>query len=182
MHTLTYLSKIAPALDKINSLSGELHGLLSGVSMSLEQCTIYQPAHFMLAELVPKSILDVYKGDSLRFLDIRILWTADAIWEFYNQDKKRNVYINDWSWNGKFDSRGFRPASDPDGAAMSQHRYGRAIDFIIPDVPSDKIRKDILANLGHPAFRFITEMETDTPHVHVSCAITGMKTIRLIKP
>ena len=80
----------------------------------------YTPKHFKVYELVPESIYKKFGDSALRFFDDRILITADRIREKYGK-----MVCNNWFWGGEYDSRGFRPPDDKDGAELSAHKRAK---------------------------------------------------------
>lgn len=113
-------------------------------------------------EFVPESIYENYGEKSLWFIDDRMLITADQLREKYGK-----MIINNWYWDGQFDSRGFRPPGDPEGADLSQHRFGRALDIDFKEEDVDKVRQDILNNKGQ--YPFVHAVELDVSWLHIDC-------------
>ena len=121
---------------------------------------IYKCEHFHLVELLPKIFYNEniakYK-DNLWFLfDLRALITLDRLRKRYGK-----TYMNDWKWGGNNDSKGFRPPEDPEGAKLSQHRFGRAADPKFESVTADEAREDLKKNPNDPVFEYITAVEDD---------------------
>lgn len=128
----------------------------------------YEPKHYGVYELVPRSVYDEFHAQSLLFLDPRIIKAADLVREFFSVP----CFINDWYWSngdGGWQNRGFRTGFSPVGATYSQHKFGRALDIHVSGFVGTKVRKQILDN--EPYFEgLITRMETDVPHLHIDCA------------
>lgn len=135
----------------------------------------YKPTYFKPYELVPKKVYLDWGLQSLRFLDDRILKTGDRLRERYG-----TAIINDWHWSGDYDSRGFRLPNDPDGARLSAHKRGQALDIIFNKVRAQKVRQDILDNPGDPDFEYITLLETNISWLHISCE--NVERIQIIDP
>lgn len=127
---------------------------------------MYKPENFKLYELVPKALYEAYHGsDILWYLfDDRILLAGDLISMKYGP-----CIANDWYWGGQYQWRGFRTADCPEGALLSQHKFGRAEDLIPQDVTAEEIRRDILA--GKVASGLITCIEADVIHLHIDCRV-----------
>lgn len=123
---------------------------------------MYKPEYFKAYELVPKKIYNQYGEKSLWFLDNRILIAADDLRRKYGK-----ATINDWYWGGNYDSRGFRPPQDQDGANLSQHRFGRALDIVFESGDVYEIREDILDKPNK--FPFINAVELDISWLHIDC-------------
>jgi hypothetical protein len=147
-------------------ITGEGHGLLTSLNASLafEQC-IYKPIHFQVKELVSPSVYAQRGESALELLDSRIVWTFDALREYFNVP----MIIN----NGKdYTQCGFRNDSEV-GAVYSQHRYGRAGDLHCK-LNYDTMRKEIIAKWKtEQAFRFITAIELNVNWLHIDCRNTN---------
>ena len=96
-----------------------------------------QMTAFELKEFVPKSILDRFGNNSLWFLDPRIIAVSHGIRNFFGAAMTINTDI--------MQGRGFRMPDSP-GAPLSQHKFGRAIDFNIKGKTSDEVYNEILTN------------------------------------
>jgi hypothetical protein len=140
----------------------------------------YTPVFFATQELVPPSVYEALGESALLVMDDRILKTADTIRDFF----KAPVIINDWIWNPDEDRQrtlsGFRPCDTKLGAKYSQHKFGRAIDCLIPDLDIEDVREAILSN--RDAFPYITAMELVVPWLHVDCRTSSRDDIILFKP
>jgi hypothetical protein len=125
----------------------------------------YKPSHFKGYELVNKEVYNKWGEDCIFLFDPKILYSIDNIREYFN----KSVHINDWYWNGQFKDRGLRQDDSTTGVTYSQHKYGRAIDFVIDEINSDDIRKVIIDNKFDDRFSLITALETDIFWVHIDC-------------
>jgi hypothetical protein len=84
---------------------------------------MYVPHRFDKEELFPRAIIQK-RGEAVwELMDNRLLITLDCL-----SDDFGPMWCNNWAIGGKLDSCGWRPGDDPDGAILSQHRYGRAAD------------------------------------------------------
>ena len=128
----------------------------------------YRPKNFQTKELVDPDTYRKFGENSLLVMDIRMLWTIDAIRGYF----EKPVYVNDYNRGGTFKYRGFRPPSCSTGASYSQHRFGRAIDFHIYGIGSAEVRKEIYTHPDDDAFKYITRMEEfdGMSWVHIDCA------------
>lgn len=97
--------------------------------------------HFSAVELFSRQVLMTYGVNSTWFLDRRILNYLEFVRARFGK-----TYLNNWYWGGQFDSRGFRSMLDPQGASMSQHRFGRATDCTFASVTPEEVRRDIIDN------------------------------------
>ena len=119
---------------------------------------MYICKHFKLYELLPKSIYKQHRGWHL--FDDRILMTMDKLRSYFGP-----IVINDWKWGGHNQYRGYRPEGCKIGAKYSQHKYGRAIDFVPVSKRVDFIRNFIIVN--NREFPHITTVEMETSWIHI---------------
>ena len=151
-----------------------------------ENIKYYRPIHFRIEELVPAGTyrklerVSNSRGDmerrALQLLDWRILYTIDCI----REQLRIPLIVNDWYWGGEFQYRGWRPPACTVGAINSQHKFGRAIDFVSPRQEAEQIRLKILEN--NRLFPYITYMEDGTTWVHIDCRNADVKHIHLFQP
>ena len=128
---------------------------------------MYIPKHFKAAELVPTTLYKKYasRGDEwiLRILfDERLLRIIDIIRSEYGP-----MTINDWSWGGKNQWRGYRTGTVSIGATLSQHRFGRAVDMIPKNITADEIREDIIDDQMGQAYQHIGGLEMNISWLHI---------------
>ena len=128
---------------------------------------MYIPIHFGIKELVPKDLYDKYKsrGDNFLFqvvFDERLLMLIDRV-----RDKFGSMTICDWSWGGGSHYRGFRPPNSSVGAALSQHRFGRAVDMIPKNVSPDEMRTYIIDNQNSGDWGNVGGLEMDISWFHI---------------
>lgn len=98
--------------------------------------------NFYLQEFVPKILYNNFVEKSIWFIDPKIVKIA----EFFRKRFGKSMYINNWLFGGTFEQRGFRYPNSDVGSWLSQHKFGRAIDFNIRGFTSDEIRDDIFSN------------------------------------
>ena len=108
-------------------------------------------AHFDIREFVPKPIYDQYGANSIWFIDHRLIEGAEWLRAHFNAP----IIINNWHTGGKFQERGFRVPTTTTGARLSQHKFGRAIDFNVQGMTSDQVAKDLIDS-GHIEERAIS--------------------------
>jgi len=135
--------------------------------------------HFTIAELVSKQVLDLWGERATWFIDPRIIEYLE-----FMRSRFGVVYVNNWFWGGKSDSRGFRNYDDPDGGKNSQHRYGRAVDITFKNFTPDIVRDDIKVNweeLYKPLG--ISTIEEDVNWIHADLRyIRGQQTLNIVYP
>lgn len=142
---------------------------------------MYKPDFFELYELVPEYLYRKHEADGTLenlwlMFDNRALLFIDLIRRFAGR-----CLINTWWWGGQSQWRGWRPEGCPEGADLSQHKYGRAFDLWSLGRPVEEIRHEIRWNgLGSGLIRRI---EMNTPHLHADCGMpTYSDEIQLIYP
>jgi hypothetical protein len=144
---------------------------------------MYKPKHFGIKELVPKDLYNKYssRGDSFLFqvvFDERLLRLIDILREEFGP-----LTVCDWSWGGASQYRGFRPPNCSVGAALSQHRFGRAVDMIPKDILPNDMRKQIIADQNSDKWKVIGGLEMDITWFHVDVrARTNDDKINLFYP
>jgi hypothetical protein len=152
----TYI-EIIDTCQRINSEStGFLHGALTQLKCQLLfDTTNYHPTHFTIKELAPQKVIDSLEEElTWQQFDSRLLWTLDAIREYFN----RKVFVN----YAGLQNRGLR-SSKNSSIEWSQHCAGRAVDFEIDGLTDNTVREIIISKQKEvPAFRFITAIEKDT--------------------
>lgn len=125
--------------------------------------TGYLPRHFTLEELVSPDMLAAHPARVLwGLLDPRLLWTIDAL-----RDRYGPLVCNDWARGGRFRHRGLRPHDCAEGARLSDHKYGRAVDLVPLHATAEQIRADVRAEARAEAFRHITVVEEGVSWLHL---------------
>lgn len=99
-------------------------------------------ANFYLQEFVSPDVMKTYGNKAIQFLDYRIISLA----EFYRSYFGKPLTINNWNMGGKFKERGFRSPNSTTGAALSQHKFGRAFDCDIEETTPQEAYEAILKN------------------------------------
>jgi hypothetical protein len=132
---------------------------------------MYKPTQFDIRSFVPPEAWTALKEQSIILMDSRIVRMADELAVRLKEKFGLTLEINTWHTGGNRTQSGFRTNLKV-GATYSQHRYGRAVDFIwepFDAVTAEEIRAFIQSNTT--AFDLITRMESNTPTwVHVDCA------------
>lgn len=138
------------------------------------------PKHFSIQELVDRDTYAKYGQSSIWFLDPVALKVLDAI-----RNRFGSTVVNDWSWGGNNQYRGFRPPDCKIGASFSQHRFGRGFDSNSKNATPDEVRADILANQEYWLDKGLTTIEDgafSAGWLHFDTRITGISKIFVVKP
>lgn len=168
------------AAGDLRTASGVLHtklGAVETVGLLMGRC-VYTPESLPVQAFVPPEVYSVYKEKSIWFVDWRVLWTTDALADYFGAV----VTANTWYQKGTLQYRGFRPPACATGATLSQHRYGRALDCDVAGMTAVAVREEILAHPSAAAFRFITTIEDDVKWLHFDVRNTGKDEILIVKP
>ena len=118
---------------------------------------MYKCKYFAIHELVPKSLYTAYGEWCWCLLDEYALRTLDALRERFG-----SLTVNNYKWNGTRKASGFRNEEYYGDAvkyakSRSQHKYGRAFDFISKTYSAQEIRKYIVEHRDE--FPYITFLE-----------------------
>lgn len=129
----------------------------------------YEPKHFIVQEFVDSISFSERGKKAISVMDWRMLWTADAIREYFNKP----VIINNWHTGGNRRWSGIRYKESPYYSSYSQHSFGRAIDFYIEGMDSADVRAEIINNPYENAFKYITTLEDfdEMSWVHIDCRV-----------
>jgi len=124
----------------------------------------YEPRHYGIRELVPRSVFDRFGGDQNIWLifDGKTLRVADLV-----RDRYGKMLANTWPFGGEYEFRGFRPWGCGVGAELSQHKLGRAIDLDPQEATPEEIRRDILSGNAPDIAGLITCLEMDISWLHM---------------
>ena len=133
----------------------------------------FQLKHFRIEELVCPETFSSFGDNSWWFLDEKALQTLEALREAFGA-----LTVNDWAFGGNYKYSGFRHPSCKIGAALSQHKFGRAFDVKSQNFTAEQMQAFILANPER--FPFISAME-NAAHtktwLHFDCRIRTEKSI-----
>lgn len=123
--------------------------------------------YFKPYEVVSKTVYTIYRDESIKFMDNRLLETLDVIREILGVP----LVINDWYWGGKNQQRGLREntcqivKSKGNTLYLSSHCFGRAFDAVSAKMSAEQMRKKIVDNaykLPYPI-----RMESNVTWLHV---------------
>lgn len=134
--------------------------------------------NFKIEELVDSATNERLKSLAWKIFDFELLLSLQELRAFTN----KTFIINNWKDGGQFSYRGYRPPECKQGALVSAHRFGRAIDFHVADgsITAEEMRKLIIKN--RDKFPGIKRMESGVNWVHIDSNYTGVKDIVLFKP
>ena len=135
--------------------------------------------HFYLQEFVPESIYSRFGQNSLWFIDPKVISIAGWIRDYF----EKPLIINTWHMGGNRQYSGFRPPATKVGALLSQHRYGRAMDFYITSIPAQEIQLAIKKNFLFLKQLGLTTMEAGTDTwTHLDVRFTNSSDLLLVNP
>lgn len=143
---------------------------------------VYQPKHFDLKELVSEEMWKRRGAACIELFDPRLLMTLDQL----RKDLGRAITVNNWCFGGGFHHRGLRDetyfieealadgGTVEDGLrdyakSLSQHKYGRAVDFHVSGMTAASVRRHIHKNKHK--YPHITFVETDISWCHIDVRI-----------
>lgn len=133
--------------------------------------------HFKIQELVPKAMIDEIGEEACwSLLKGRLKEALEGLYEFLTEHfGKVSIVVNDWSWGGGNQYRGYRPPDCEIGAKSSEHKKGNACDCTVirksdnKVIPATEIRQLILDNENDPRLLNIMRLESNVPWVHFDC-------------
>lgn len=130
----------------------------------------YKPVHFQAYEFLPPEIYEVYGDAGLIAMDARILWTLDSLRNALNAP----IIVNTWFNEGDFFQRGLRTdAKLLEATPLSQHRFGRAVDFDIQGMSAEDFRQEVRDQKYSLSLLYVTRIEDGINWVHLDCANTA---------
>lgn len=120
---------------------------------------MYLPKHFVIQELIPKSLYQE-KGDWC--------WCLLNPWMLITLDQLRERYgilvVNNWLWGGYYEESGLRTPDCKCYSETSQHSRGCAADCKFKDIDAESVRQDVIQHKDD--FPHITFIELDTDWFH----------------
>lgn len=142
---------------------------------------MYLPKHFCIQEFVPPDVYAKWGEKSIMFIDERVLTTADKLREFlgpmivntWHSDKLKKAY-------GLRTESGFRSFTTGTGAAMSQHKFGRAADALFALHTAEEVRAFVRAHKYE--FPHIGCIELDVDWFHFDVRNTVSQRLEEVRP
>lgn len=137
--------------------------------------------YFRLEEFVPKEIYSRFGEKSVWFIDRGTILLADFIRDRFG----KSMTINNWHSGGSFNNRGFRVPDSTVGGKLSQHKFGKAIDFNIAGVTPQEIYKDIIDNADmymKAGATTVEDISFTNGWIHLDRRYTNTSTLLIVKP
>lgn len=132
---------------------------------------------FELQEYMPESLWRQMGEKCIWFLDQRLI----SLVQFIRDDIGNPVFINNWQVGGALNDCGFRLPDSTTGAALSQHKFGRAADLHIQGVNYNSLRKYIQDEWPKFKTAGLTTIEADTDSwLHVDIRYTGLDELLIV--
>lgn len=121
------------------------------------------PAGFVVQEFVPPDVYSLLGDKAIRLIDPAVLAILAQIRADYGP-----LIVNNWHTGGTFKYRGFRPLNCREGAPLSMHREGKAIDCHSPRIPVEQMRREVIAKAKtqHPVYSLIGAIEDGVNWLH----------------
>ena len=118
---------------------------------------MYMTEYFRIEELVPPEIHAAWKQAPQRLF---MLFDLDALRTLDNLRRRYGpIIVNNWHKDGNFRHSGWRPWDCKEGAALSQHKLGRAFDCKFTQASAEEVRQDLARMPFSPAFSAIRRIE-----------------------
>ncbi len=122
----------------------------------------YKCQYFKIEELVDKKPFETWGDKAWWFLRPEALMSLDNIRVYFGKP----VTVNNWSYGGGFQYRGFRPITCTTGEDFSLHRFGCGFDLDIQGVTANEAIEVIIKLKDSSTFHLITALETGITWVH----------------
>lgn len=130
--------------------------------------------HFKIHELVDKETYEKYGQKAWQFIDDRLIEFLDRL----RTDLESPITVNNWYWGGDREWSGLRTAKSPYYSPYSQHTFGRAADFLVQGMNSQKARAYILKYRNH--YPEVKGVELDVSWVHTD--VRNVDQLLLFRP
>ena len=103
--------------------------------------------YFNIKELVDEAVFNKYGEKAWQFIDSKLMESLLVIREGIGKP----MFLNDWSYGGKFDERGLRHnlsdlVATKSRIYLSAHMMGKAADFDVHGMKAPEVRKWIVDN------------------------------------
>lgn len=137
--------------------------------------------YFSIEEVVPKELYSKFGDKSIWFIQRETLLLADFIRDRFG----KSMTINNWHEGGALNNRGFRMPDCATGGFLSQHKFGKAIDFNIEGLTPQEVYKDIMDHSDMYMKAGATTVEDiafTNGWTHIDRRWTGLNEILIVKP
>ncbi|MGL4616512.1 MAG: hypothetical protein ACRCVV_21995 [Shewanella sp.] len=122
----------------------------------------YQCKYFKAFELVPRKTYESRGEKAIELLDKELLIALD-----YVREQLGAVTVNTWKSGGQFQYRGLRTPDSKEFSSVSQHSYGKAVDYDVKGMSAEQVRQWLIANRETPELRAISFIEMGVSWVHM---------------
>jgi len=150
--------------DNLCKVHNKITSMREVISVRMKPCRTYACTYFKIWELVPEDFLKKYGEEKCwLLLDSRVLWTADRLREKYGAINVNTYHISfkNSPVYGKFNESGYRAFDSRTGAALSQHKFGRALDLHPTATAVSQMIDDVKKNPTDIAFMHISAVEVE---------------------
>ena len=135
--------------------------------------------NFYLDEVMHPTMYKKFGAKSRWFIDQRLI----DIVQFIREKTGQPITVNDWYKGGRFKERGLRNPNTSTGAKYSQHKFGKALDFVVSGMSADEVRENILGEWKDDLMELgLTAIEAGVSWVHIDIRNTGEKDIMIFYP
>lgn len=135
--------------------------------------------NFYLDEVMNPEMYVRFGSDSRWFIDQRLI----DIVQYIRTKTGKPITINDWFHGGRFKNRGLRNFTSSTGAIYSQHKFGKALDFVVSGMSADEVREKILGEWKEDLMELgLTAIEAGVSWVHIDIRNTGKEDIMIFYP
>lgn len=121
---------------------------------------MYKPKFFQIEELVGPDFFaaNQARGDMMFMaFDPLALITLDRL-----RGRFGPCVVNNWQQGGAFRESGLRDMGTSTGAALSQHKFGRAFDCKFRNVTPAEVWADLQADASQACYEFMQRIEAGT--------------------
>ena len=137
--------------------------------------------YFKIQELVCKHVYEKWGDKAWQFLDEKLL----ANLEWIRERLGKPIVINNWAQGGQFSQRGLRcntcqlviEKTDLRKVYLSQHIFGKAVDFDVVGMTAEDVRRWIMAHSSELPYPI--RMEDGVNWVHMDTMATGKTKVQV---
>lgn len=136
--------------------------------------------NFDLRELVSPEAYDKLGHAAHWLLDPRLIAVVQAIRDLAGKP----ITVNDWHTGGQHKQSGYRMPDCTTGAALSQHRFGRAADLKIAGMTPGEALQLVTQNwpaLSALGLSTVEDVSLTPTWLHVDVRLTGHPSLLIVK-